>query len=667
MQKLEGKTFNVIQDNIDKIKELFPEVLTENKIDIDKLRIALGEHVEKEKERYEFTWNGKTEAIQLAQKQTTGTLLPCKEDSVNWDNTQNLYIEGDNLEVLRILQNSYRNKVKMIYIDPPYNTGKDFVYKDDFHNNVKSYKEKMDENYKSNAETNGRYHTDWLNMIFPRLKVAKNLLKEDGVILIHIDEHEVNNLSTICNEIFGEHNSLGSIIWDKRNPKGDATGVSYQHETILIYAKNKIAFNENQDLKRPKSNAEKILKKASELNSKLGKIDFPDDIKEIITKYKLNKDDFNNMKIKYSLEEINVEFRQWIQAQDDLSGGEAAYQFIDEKGEVFRPVSMAWPNKKKAPEDYFIPLIHPITKKPCPVPNRGWRNPPNTMSKLLNEDKIIFGEDETTIPNRKYLLKEHMFENVPSIIRYGASDDALFNTFNLTFDNPKPYKFVTSLISYFVQSGEYVLDFFSGSATTAHAVMELNVRDQGDRRFIMVQLPEPIDEKSDTYKAGYKNICEIGKERIRLSASKIIDENKNRIDIGKLDLGFKAFKLDDTNLKIWDEESLNIEKSLLDFVEPIKEGRTQEDVVYEILLKYGIDLTVPIEELSISGKTVYSVGMGYLLICLESDLTLNHIEEMAKQQPARIVFYDEGFKDDTVRTNAQQILKRYGVEDIRVI
>ncbi|MEI5873894.1 site-specific DNA-methyltransferase [Bacillus paranthracis] len=667
MQKLDGRTFNVVQNNIEKLKELLPEVFTEDKVDIDKLRLALGENVEKDKERYEFTWNGKTEAVQLAQKQTTGTLRPSIEESVNWDRTQNLYVEGDNLEVLRILQNSYRNKVKLIYIDPPYNTGKDFVYKDDFHNNVKSYKEKMDENYKSNAETNGRYHTDWLNMIFPRLKVAKNLLKEDGVILIHIDEHEVNNLSSICNEIFGEYNSLGSIIWDKRNPKGDATGVSYQHETILIYAKNKIAFNENQDFKRPKSNAEKILKKASELYSKLGKVDFPDDVKEIIKKYKLNKSDFNDMKLSYSLEQINQEFRQWVQAQDDLSGGEAAYQFIDEKGEVFRPVSMAWPNKKKAPDDYFIPLIHPITKKPCPVPNRGWRNPPNTMAKLLSEDRIIFGDDETTIPNRKYLLKDHMFENVPSIIRYGASDDVLFNSFSLTFDNPKPYKFVTSLISYFVHSGEYVLDFFSGSATTAHAVMELNARDQGNRKYIMVQLPELLDEKSEAYKAGYKNICEIGKERIRLSASKIIEENKSKIDIGKLDVGFKVFKLDETNLKVWDEESLNIEKSLLDFVEPIKEGRTQKDVLYEILLKYGIDLAVPIEEIKIGEKTIYSVGMGYLFICLEQALNLDHVEEMAKHQPARIVFYDEGFKDDTVRTNAQQILKRYGVEDIRVI
>jgi adenine-specific DNA-methyltransferase len=667
LQKLEGRTFNVVQDNVEKLKDLFPEVFTEDKVDIDKLRIALGENVEKEKERYEFSWNGKTEAIQLAQKQTTGTLRPCKKDSVNWDNTQNLYIEGDNLEVLRIIQNSYRNKVKIIYIDPPYNTGKDFVYKDNFHDNVKSYKELMSENYKSNAETNGRYHTDWLNMMYPRLKVAKNLLKEDGVLLIHIDEHEVNNLTIVCNEIFGEHNSLGSIIWDKRNPKGDATGVSYQHETILLYAKNKVCFNENQYLKRPKSNAEKILKKASELYSKLDKVDFPNDVKEIIKRYKLDKVDFNNMKMKYSLEDINLEFKQWIQAQDDLSGGEAAYQNIDEKGEVFRPVSMAWPNKKKAPDDYFIPLIHPITQKACPVPNRGWRNPPITMSKLLSEDKIIFGVDETTIPNRKYLLKEHMFENVPSIIRYGASDDALFSTFKLTFDNPKPYKFVTNLISYFVQADDYVIDFFSGSATTAHAVMELNAKDQGNRRFIMVQLPELVDEKSETYKAGYANICEIGKERIRLSRKKVIEENKDKIDVDKLDLGFKVFKLDDTNLKVWDEESLNLEKSLLDFVEPVKENRTQEDVVYEVLLKYGIDLTVPIEETLISGKTLFSVGMGYLLICLERDLTLKQIEEMAKHQPARIVFYDEGFKDDTVRTNAQQILKRYGVEDIRVI
>jgi adenine-specific DNA-methyltransferase len=609
MQKLDGKTFNVVQDNIEKLKQLFPEVFTENKIDFEKLMLTLGEHVEKEKERYEFTWNGKTKAIQLAQKQTTGTLRPCKEESVNWDTTKNLYIEGDNLEVLRILQNSYRNKVKMIYIDPPYNTGKDFVYKDDFYDNVKSYLEKNDENMKSNPETNGRFHTDWLNMMYPRLKVARNLLKEDGVIFISIDDHEVHNLRKLCDEIFGDNNFIAEIVWQKvHTRKNSARYFSDSHEYILCYAKKKIIDRNDFGWKR------NLLPR------------------EDTSAYK-NPD--NDPKGPWKLDPIT--------AHNPYS---ADYKIVKPNGVV---------------------LSRPQ--------NRYWALSEENWKKKVENNEVVWGEGDS-YPMIKRYLSEVQDGLVPVTLfdRDFAGDTVLANKelksiFNLgaIFDYTKPTKLIKRLLQVGTDSDDIILDFFSGSGTTAHAIMELNKEDNGSRRFIMIQIPEQTDEKSEAFKAGYKNICEIGKERIRRAGQKILEENKDKEGIEKLDIGFKVFKLDDTNLKVWDEESADLERDLLDLIDPVKEGRTQEDVVYEILLKYGVDLTVPIEETKIADKVVYSVGMGYLLICLERDLTLEHIEEIAKQKPARVVFYDEGFKDDTVRINAQQILKRYGVEDIRVI
>ncbi|NCU18013.1 site-specific DNA-methyltransferase [Pallidibacillus pasinlerensis] len=607
MQKLDGKTFNVVQDNIEKLKQLFPEVFTENKIDFEKLMLTLGEHVEKEKERYEFTWNGKTKAIQLAQKQTTGTLRPCKEESVNWDKTKNLYIEGDNLEVLRVLQNSYRNKVKMIYIDPPYNTGKDFVYKDDFQDNIKNYKEKNQENMKSNPETNGRFHTDWLNMMYPRLKIAKNLLSDDGVIFISIDDMEIEKLKMVCNEIFGEENFIANIIWERSfSPVNLKKHFSENHDFILCYAKNINVTNCNG------------LKQTEEL----------------LSRYK-NPD--------------NDPRGPW--QSDNFSVGPAVPEKIYE-------------------------ITTPSGRKILPPDGRCWLLTKDRYEEFLKDNRIWFGENGNNVPRIKRFLSEVKNTLTPMTIwkysEVGHSQEAKQNLKKLFdgasyFDYPKSINLIKRMLELYSNQDSIIMDFFSGSATTAHAVMEINAEDSGNRRFIMVQLPEPTDEKSDAYKAGYKNICEIGKERIRRAGQKILEENKDKEGIEKLDIGFKVFKLDDTNLKVWDEESADLERDLLDLIDPVKEGRTQEDVVYEILLKYGVDLTVPIEETKVADKVVYSVGMGYLLICLERDLTLEHIEEIAKKNPARVVFYDEGFKDDTVRINAQQILKRYGVEDIRVI
>jgi adenine-specific DNA-methyltransferase len=617
MQKLEGRTFNVVQDNIEKLKELFPEVITENKVDMDRLFLALGENVEKEKERYEFSWNGKTEAIKLAQKQTTGTLLPCQEESVNWNFTKNLFIEGDNLEVLRILQSSFRNKVKVIYIDPPYNTGRDFIYKDDYHDNLNNYKEKNMESMKSNPETNGRYHTEWLNMIYPRLKLARNFLSDDGVIYISIDDNELHNLRKVCDEIFGENNFLGNIVRATGQTTGqDSGGLGSSFDFVLAYSKNP-----NMDLSG-----------------------LP------LTEHDLKRFDNEDAKGKY------------------------AYDQMRKTGSNDR--------REDRPRMYY-PVIDPDGNEVYPIAPAGyescWRFEQKTYKKLLDEGYIFWkkskrGEDEIWWPYVKYYLEGRTKRPSPLWNDLDGNKKATRDLRDLfdgkkVFDHPKPIDFIKRLIQIApnASKNDLILDFFAGSAATAHSVLDLNSSDGGTRRFITVQIPEEIEENTEAYKAGFKNISELSKERIRLAGKKVIEQNKGKVGIDKLDIGFKVFKLDETNLKMWDEESLDLEKTLLDIVEPVKEGRSKEDVVFEILSKYGIDLAVTIEEIKIMKKTVYSVGMGYLFICLEKDLDLLQIEEMAKLKPARIVFYDEGFRDDTVRTNAQQILKRYGVQDIRVI
>jgi adenine-specific DNA-methyltransferase len=653
MEKLNGKSKDITAENIDKLKQLFPEAFTEDgttkdtkstKIDFEVLKELLGEYVSDKEERYSFTWNGKSKARMIAQTPSTGTLRPCKEESVDWDSTQNIFIEGDNLEVLKLLQKSYHKKVKMIYIDPPYNTGKDFVYKDNFKDNIKNYKEITGQvdgegrNLSNNPETSGRYHTDWLNMMYPRLKLARNLLKDDGVIVIHIDENEYPNLEKMLNEVFGEENNLGTIVWDKRNPKGDATGVAQQHELISLYCKNREYFKENGDFKRPKENAKAMLNKAEQLISSEGVVN----------------------------DSARTKYKDWLKKQD-FSGGDKAYCFIDDDGDIYRPVSMAWPNKKKAPDNYFIPLIHPITKKACPIPERGWRNPPETMAKLQKDGLILFGPDETTQPNRKYLLKENLYENVSSLIYYGGSDDALLSELGVWFDTPKVVDVSKKLILPICKADDILLDFFAGSATSAHALMKLNAEDDANRKFVMVQLPELCDQKSEAFKSGYKTIAEISKERIRRAAAKIKEENPEY----QGDLGFKVFKLDSTNIKPWEVDFNMTERTLEDFISNIKTDRREEDVLYEILLKYGLDLTLPITEHAIAGQKVFDIGMGALIICLSDAISLEVVEGIAKLKDElnpeimRVVFKDSGFKDDVVKTNAVQILRTAGIVDVR--
>ncbi|MDM0782827.1 site-specific DNA-methyltransferase [Clostridium perfringens] len=600
-KKLDGKSFDIIEDNIKKLQELFPEIVTEGKVDIDKLALlfdkARNEDTEGKldgEERYEFTWKGKKEAMRLAQKQSTGTLRPCRDDSVNFDDTENLYIEGDNLEVLRALQNSYRGKVKMIYIDPPYNTGNDFIYKDDFKDNIANYKEKMNEAYKTNTNNDGRYHTNWLNMMYPRLKLARNLLTDDGVIFISIDDNEVANLKKICDEILGEENYVGDFIRKTKSSTNDANlNFNIQHENILIYIKsnNFIFKGEEKDLSR----------------------------------YKNLDNDPNG---------------EWVSSDPSAkSGGDGTYFGIKNPYtgiEDFPPKGRYWAFNKKS-FDEFVRIGRIKFKKKYKECERGF----------------IYKTYKNNLKNKTKPVDSLKF--VDNIYMNQAATKEL-NELGIDFEYPKGSNFIEGLINIVDGDDFIILDFFSGSSTTAQSVINTNLKFGGKRKFIMVQLPE-------------EDICEKARKRIKISARKILEENKDKEGIEDLDIGFKVFKLDSTNLKAWDE-NLQSDKDMVEQLEdlqnPIKDGRTTEDLVYEIMLKYGVDLTMPIEELEILGSKVYSVGCGYLMICLEDNISLDLIEAIGNEKPNRVVLADKGLTTSDL-INGEKILTELGVQDIRTI
>nr|WP_284147569.1 site-specific DNA-methyltransferase [Escherichia coli] len=485
----------------------------------------------------------------------------------------------------------------------------------------------------ANPETSGRFHSDWLSMMYSRLKLSRNLLRDDGLIVIHIDENEYPNLEKLLAEIYGEKNNLGTIVWDKRNPKGDATGVAQQHELICIYCKDREFFKTTCEFQRPKENAGKMLAKAKQILSKEGGV----------------------------TEKARKEYKDWVN-QQDLTGGEKAYNQIDDNGDVFRPVSMAWPNKKKAPEDYFIPLIHPVTGKECPVPERGWRNPPATMQELLKSGLIIFGPDEKTQPTRKYRLNDNLFENIPSLLYYGGSDDALLADLKIPFDTPKPVQVAKRLIQSICKNDDILIDFFAGSCTAAHALMLLNAEDGANRRFIMVQLPEECDEKSEAKKLGYSVVSEIGKNRIRRAAKKIREEFSEILATRntELDLGFRLLKVDTSNMADVYYSPDVLEKANLDlFVDNIKPDRTPEDLLFQVMLDWGVDLALPIAKQSIQGKDVFFVDGNVLTACFDASGSIDEtfVKELAKLQPLRVVFRDAGFKNSAVKINVEQIFK----------
>lgn len=659
MEKLKMHSPNLTQDNIARIRDLFPGCVTEAKgedgsvklaVDFDQLRQELSDSiVEGPQERYQLNWPGKREALLTANAPIAKTLRPVRttknskgehiEESANFDTTKNIFIEGDNLDALKLLQENYLGKIKMVYIDPPYNTGNDFVYADDFVDEVSEFflrsnqVDREGNRLTANPETSGRFHSDWLSMMYSRLKLSRNLLRDDGLIVIHIDENEYPNLEKLLAEIYGEKNNLGTIVWDKRNPKGDATGVAQQHELICIYCKDREFFKTTCEFQRPKENAGKMLAKAKQILSKEGGV----------------------------TEKARKEYKDWVN-QQDLTGGEKAYNQIDDNGDVFRPVSMAWPNKKKAPEDYFIPLIHPVTGKECPVPERGWRNPPATMQELLKSGLIIFGPDEKTQPTRKYRLNDNLFENIPSLLYYGGSDDALLADLKIPFDTPKPVQVAKRLIQSICKNDDILIDFFAGSCTAAHALMLLNAEDGANRRFIMVQLPEECDEKSEAKKLGYSVVSEIGKNRIRRAAKKIREEFSEILATRntELDLGFRLLKVDTSNMADVYYSPDVLEKANLDlFVDNIKPDRTPEDLLFQVMLDWGVDLALPIAKQSIQGKDVFFVDGNVLTACFDASGSIDEtfVKELAKLQPLRVVFRDAGFKNSAVKINVEQIFK----------
>lgn len=640
MEKLKMHTPDLTQDHIARIRELFPNCVTEARdesgklkltVDFDQLKQELSDSiVEGPQERYHLNWPGKREALLTANAPIAKTLRPCREESVDFDATKNLFIEGDNLEALKLLQETYLGKIKMIYIDPPYNTKSDFVYNDDFVKDAVEYlkiSNQMDDQgarLLANPESNGRKHSDWLSMLYTRLKLARNLLTDDGLIAIHIDENEYANLEKVLTEIYGEGNNLGTIVWDKRNPKGEVGGVAQQHEFISFYCKDKVKFVKADYFSKKKENAPLMLKKAEEFIKKNNGVN----------------------------DKSRKDFKEWIkELKDNLSGGEKAYCFIDDDGNIYQPVSMAAPDKPETRSHRA--LIHPETKKKCPVPEKGWRFPDKTMDELLGQNRIVFGEDETTQPRQKYLLKENMREAVSSLLYFGGSDDAL----GLPFDNPKPIFVASKIIEAVSRSNDIILDFFAGSATTAHAAMQLNAEDGENRQFIMVQLPEICAEKSEAFKAGYRTIPEISKERIRRAGRKIIETKFN--EKWNKDIGFRVLKIDSSNMaEVYYTPDAVKQDDLLAAVDNIRPDRSPEDLLFQVLLDWGVDLTLPIAKKTVQGRTVFFVDGNALVACFDTGITEELVKQLAAEKPLRVVFRDNGFASDSVKINAEQIFKQ---------
>lgn len=627
IKKVDGKSLDIEAVDKEKLKAVFPQCFSEGKLDIDKLLSLCGEYIDNDFEKYKFEWKGKSECYKIAGKRSTGTLRPCVQESVDFENTNNLYIEGDNLEVLKLLQNAYYRKVKMIYIDPPYNTGNDFVYEDDYKDPLAKYKEITSQTTKSNPETMGRYHTNWLNMMYPRLRLAANLLRDDGVIFISIDDNEVTNLRKLCDEVFGEENFVAQVIV-QTNPRGRTFDrfIAKTHEYLLVYTKN-------IDID--------------------GLHEVPKDEKAIA---EYNKEDANG---KYRLLELRNRNPVFNRSNRPLmfyplyanpETLEVSLTKTDKHTiEIFPRNSQGedgcWTWGREKATNYTNLLVANLA-------NTGkwsvFRKDYLEGTSLYTKSKALWLDKEMNHENGKELMGK-LFGKTP-------------------FDFPKSLDYIKKCLQLgtFGAEPQIVLDFFSGSATTAHAVMQLNAEDGGNRQFIMVQLPELTDEKSEAYKAGYKNICEIGKERIRRAGAKIKAEHT------KVDTGFKVFKLDTSNLVKWDDTPIldnntqDLFTRMNNMVISIKTDRTELDVVYEVMLKLGIPVTYKISETQVNGRKVYSIGEdGLVLVCLDKSnggITPEDITAMCDLAPAKIVAAENAFKDDVALSNAYYISKDKGIE-----
>ncbi|WP_423806662.1 site-specific DNA-methyltransferase [Phascolarctobacterium succinatutens] len=620
MEHLNMQSMDKVAANVAKIRELFPNCVTErinnegkleHAIDFDMLKQELSDHVvDGLQERYQFTWPDKRKAILAANAPINKTLRPCREESVDFDNTENLYIEGDNLEVLKLLQETYLGKVKMIYIDPPYNTGNDFVYEDDFKQSADEYIDnsgQLDEEGNrlvANTESNGRFHTDWLNMIYPRLKLAKDLLSEDGVIFISIDDNEAYNLRKVCDEIFGEENFLAQIIWERAfAPVNLKKHFSPSHDYIICYANN---------------------------------------IDNCVCNG-LKRDDSSNSR--YANPDNDP---RGVWTSGDLSVGPAVTEKIYE-------------------------IITPSGRSVYPPSGYCWRLDKNTFFEYVKDKRIWFGENGDNVPRIKRFLSEVKQGITPMTIwrfkEVGSSQDASRNLKKLFddkafFEYPKSVPLIERCIQLYSNKKSLILDFFSGSATTAHAVMQLNAEDGGKRKFIMVQLPEVCAENSEAYKAGYKNICEIGKERIRRAGKKIKEENP--LTTQDLDIGFRVLKCDSSNMEdvyFTPKEYMDKQQSL--FIDNIKKDRSDEDLLFDAMLKLDTPLSSKIEKISIAGKTVYNVAQGHLMACFDKNVTDEVITAIAKEMPSYFVMRDSSQADDSVAINFEQIFNTYSPQTVR--
>ncbi|MCI6191267.1 MAG: site-specific DNA-methyltransferase, partial [Clostridium sp.] len=553
IEKISGESLDIVKENVKKLKEIFPEVFCEDKIDFKRLEEVLGEYTDDSDERYRFEWYGKSKAIKLSQTPSKGTLRPYKEESKNWDTTENLYIEGDNLEVLKLLQKSYQGKIKMIYIDPPYNTGNDFIYPDDYSDNLENYlkitgqKDEEGNNITTNSESSGRYHTNWLNMMYPRLRLARNLLSNNGVIFISIDDNEISNLKKITDEIFGESNYIACFPRVTKKAGKSTEAIAKNNDEVLVYSKGN----------KPKIN----LPKHTDSGFK-----YKDEYFEERGFYKLNQTlDYDSLQYSESLDyPITID-------GETLYPGQSYEKYLERKNGKHARADWAWRWSKNLFE-FGLKNGFIVVKKYenySRIYTKTYQNV--AIEKIDDEFKIIRKERTKPISSLEFIENEFSNDN---------SKKNLLSLFNTSiFDYSKPIHLLNKFVSYFSDNKDIILDFFSGSSTTAHAVMQLNSEDNGKRKFIMVQLPEKCDENSEAYKAGYKNICEIGKERIRRAGDKIVEENKDKEGIDDLDIGFKVFKLDKSNIKPWNPDYDNLEMTLEDSVDNFVPGRTEEDIV----------------------------------------------------------------------------------------
>lgn len=634
--KLDGLSMDIEAANKDKLQSVFPECFTEGRLDIDKLLSLCGEYITDDFEKYEFKWKGKSDCLRLAQRRSTATLRPCPEESVNFDTTQNLYIEGDNLEVLKLLQKSYFRKVKMIYIDPPYNTGNDFVYEDDFADPMRRYVEVTQQTTKSNPETMGRYHTNWLNMMYPRLRLAANLLRDDGVIFISIDDNEVHNLRKVCDEVFGEENFYTQIIVQSNKRGQTYKQISKTHEYMLVYTKHtETEFNEleksdaNNDLNLTDDIGRFNIRELRNRNPKFGRFNRPNLFYSIfVNPDKKDKDGFCSVSLERT-SEYCIEILPF-----NSIGQESCWR---------------WGKDRVLKNAEANTLISNLVAK---QKDDGGYNIYEKYRKTTYKPKTIW--DDVSVITEK------------GTVELGELSMSAY------FDFPKPIELIKRAIQIGVNDGDIILDFFSGSATTAHAVMQLNAEDGGNRRYICVQLPEVCDEKSEAFKAGYTNICEIGKERIRRAGKKVLeaDGGQTSLDGDKppIDVGFKVFKLDTSNLKLWDDTPIENGDvaTLFDridgHIDGLKPDRSDEDLIYEILLKMGYPLTAGLAALDVDGLTVYKVAGGEMLICLQEGITAEHIEKMAALAPRKIVLAGRGLADSSTKANAFYLLENKGIE-----